>query len=900
MKEWALRYSQSLNLSVFPVHTIVASRCSCGNPKCQSAGKHPRTKNGVIDATTDFRQINEWWTQWPDANIGIATGVQSGIVVIDIDPRHDGDASFQLMEAEAGKTPDTWEVLTGGGGRHIYLKHPGYKMGNRANILPGVDLRGDGGYVLAPPSNHLSGRTYEWEGSSDPFDDIKLAGIPTDWQAVLSNQNYKQTFSLPEEITEGARNETLFKLASSLRSRGLSERAILAALNEENDQRVKPPLNRADIERIASSASRYEQGTITIVGTLNTLNTSDNPMMLIRAAMQQMQPGDSITQEIIGNLALLSDSSPADYSVMKGELFRTLKFGKKELDQEVARFKKRAVQEKRDVEPWILAKDRIDDFPYEETRIPFNGFDWIWNAEGMQAVVKDETGIPQSIVFSGTPAAITRRFRNIDTDERKIELTYKFKGRWRSLTAMQSTVFNARSIVELTDNDMGLSSESSRLMVRFLEQQYRINSDIMPEIGTVGRFGWIGNDYDVFMPHNAHEVKFDDANSEGYLSAFTQKGTLEEWRDSIGAISRSYPLARLQMAGACAAPLLRILNQRTFFLHVFGRSGGGKSAGVYAAASFWGNPDGLKTTFGGTRVGLENMAATFTDLPLVIDEKQVAGDRRDHIRSLIYMITLEQSKARGTKTGGLQRQRHWRTLALTTGEHPLTDDSMEAGTKNRMLEISGRPFENGEADIKRIYDRTSVYHGSAGREFISQLIKADKDQLKARFDELVEYFRTVEPEVQLAHCGMMAVLALADELSSRWIYNMDIEEARQQAETMALVFLGELETKEQTDDASRAREYFRSYIGSHEAYFDIAREVRGETYGFYEGEELYVFPDQFNKIMNEGGFNPKRVLRDWADEGWIRIEKSGSDRFFSVRKQRGAKRERFICFLWKI
>ncbi len=166
--------------AVFPVFTIDASgQCDCyGSTKKCTPGKHPRTKNGLNDATCDPTIISHWWERWPNANVGLATGAASRLVVLDVDPGHGGDETLTDLELLHGKLPQTVEVLTGGGGRHVYFRWPGRAVPNSAGkIGPGLDVRGDGGYVVVPPSLHQSGQRYQWEISSDPSD-VELAEIP--------------------------------------------------------------------------------------------------------------------------------------------------------------------------------------------------------------------------------------------------------------------------------------------------------------------------------------------------------------------------------------------------------------------------------------------------------------------------------------------------------------------------------------------------------------------------------------------------------------------------------------------------------------------------------------------------------------------------------------------------
>ncbi len=161
----ALAYAQRGWL-VLPCHSPTPMGCSCHAANCSSPGKHPRLATGLRAATTDASDIRRWWSYWPRANVAIRTGADSGLVVIDIDPPHGGDTSLANLVAENGPLPPGLTVRTGSGGAHYYLAHPGVRVRNTAGakLGPGIDVRGDGGYVIAPPSRHPSGMIYGWAG----------------------------------------------------------------------------------------------------------------------------------------------------------------------------------------------------------------------------------------------------------------------------------------------------------------------------------------------------------------------------------------------------------------------------------------------------------------------------------------------------------------------------------------------------------------------------------------------------------------------------------------------------------------------------------------------------------------------------------------------------------------
>ncbi len=166
MLQAALRYVNRRGWPVFPLQSIREGVCTCSaGPKCGSnSGKHPRTKHGLYDASTDERQIREWWTRWPDANIGVPTGAISGLLVLDIDPRNHGDDSLAALLHQFGSLPPTLEALTGGGGRHIVFQYPatGGPISS-GRLEDGIDVKADGGYIVVAPSLHLSGNRYTWQ-----------------------------------------------------------------------------------------------------------------------------------------------------------------------------------------------------------------------------------------------------------------------------------------------------------------------------------------------------------------------------------------------------------------------------------------------------------------------------------------------------------------------------------------------------------------------------------------------------------------------------------------------------------------------------------------------------------------------------------------------------------------
>ena len=254
----AIWYAATFRWSVLPCHSVREGQCSCRDRECTGPGKHPRTRHGFYDATTDPEQLQTWWQRWPDANVGVRTGRESGLAVLDIDPERGGEETLAELIAVHRPLPETVESLTGGGGRHIYFAYPPDPPGTWPRELgPGIDLKADGGYIVVPPSTHLTGRQYEWAVSSR-LKVVCVAPLPPWVLELLAGPSTKTTVpSTSAPIPEGRRNDVLTSLAGSMQRRNMSEASIVAALLMENEKRCDPPLPEREVRGIAASIGRY-------------------------------------------------------------------------------------------------------------------------------------------------------------------------------------------------------------------------------------------------------------------------------------------------------------------------------------------------------------------------------------------------------------------------------------------------------------------------------------------------------------------------------------------------------------------------------------------------------------------------------------------------------------------
>ncbi|OPY59149.1 MAG: hypothetical protein A4E55_00366 [Pelotomaculum sp. PtaU1.Bin035] len=659
-------------------------------------------------------------------------------------------------------------------------------------------------------------------------------------------------------VPQGQRDITLFKYACRLRSKGMT-REEADALVLQAAANCTPPFPEATAKEKVASAWKYEAGT--------------NAEQILDRLPER--PEDVFEPETLAALAQLKQARVGDYARLKQQLK-----GKVNLN-DLERAVNEKLKESRRLhivepdEPVPLLEEILPDIPLKELRRPYQ---WSINENG---IWQDTKRGP--VCACAVPVILTKRLKNIDTGDEKVELGFYRDGKWNYVVANRSTIFNKTTIIQIGNKSLPVSSENAKDFVRYLSDLERENLNILPVIKSTSHMGWSGK---YFLPGAEGNLLLDveEGGMSSVAGGYRVNGTMEEWVKIVEPL-RQHPIARFVLAAAFATPLLKILGQRVFIIHSWGASRGGKTAALKAALSVWGDPEDLIASFNATKVGLERLAAFYRDLPLGIDERQVVGDKLGFIESLVYMLGTGKGKARGAKGGGLQAWNFWRTIVITTGEEPLSTSASAAGIKTRALEIYGIPITD-ESLASKIHHETRNNFGTAGPAFMMKLLqelKADSSMVSDDYFIIEEKLKEWHGDKIASHRAAIALIILADYYASQWIFEIEQEEALNQAIKLSETILSQLESAKDVQDSNRAYEYFLGWYGINVSHFG-KNPPGGQRFGLTDGEYAYIFPPAFEKALKDGGYSSQRILRDWAEEGLIKTETKAGKRRFKTRK----------------
>lgn len=493
------------------------------------------------------------------------------------------------------------------------------------------------------------------------------------------------------------------------------------------------------------------------------------------------------------------------------------------------------------------------DFTGQEMELDCGG----WTATDTGIYGTDKMGF--EVVACYHPIMPVQRLVNVDTREHKVMLAYRLSRRWDIVIVDRNVISDSRSIIGLSKYGIMVNSETGKALVRYLADVEQLNYDLIPEVSSVGRLGWI-EEYG-FSPYE-EELVFD--GEETYRTRFEsiqEHGSREAWLDCARAVrSGKTPgnvIARIVLAASFASVLVGPCRCLPFFVHLWGGSETGKSLSLVLAASVWANPEiGVYIqTFNATEVGKELGAAFCNSLPLIIDELQLVKDNRKDFDRMIYQLSEGVGRARGRKQGGLQKTPTWRNCVITTGEFPIISANSGEGAVNRTIEVDCHDTKLFDEPKKTA---TSLYanYGFAGREFVDHLMA----------DGVIERVQKLQEDLQKAiktgdtmdkQTASAALILAADRLSEKWIFQDGVLLQPDDIRPY-------LVSKETVNQNARALQYLYDFININQSRFSPGADAhQGEVWGDLDDDYAYIIRSKFDQILQDEGYNASAFL-GWA------------------------------------
>ncbi len=478
----------------------------------------------------------------------------------------------------------------------------------------------------------------------------------------------------------------------------------------------------------------------------------------------------------------------------------------------------------------------------------------------------DTTMTPIKVRACSHPIIPVERLINLDTNLEKIKLAFYKDQKWQTVIVEKTTIASKSKILQLANFGIEVNENNAKELITYLSDVLELN-DIKPKVST-NHLGWIDKD---FVPYTDKYVLDVDKEFKQKIDSITKNGNYEDWKDYIRNLRKNSKTLRFMIAASFAGVLVRIFKLNTCIVHLWGKSGNGKTVAEMVCASIWGRPDNnMISNLSNTAIANERLCNFYRNMPIFLDELQIAKARYKSFDEVIYTLTEGKGKERGTVDNGIREQTSWQTIIILNGEEPITSDTSKEGVKNRVIEINDDTpiIEDGNATVKFIQDN----YGYAGKEFIDLI--ADREQLEQvnnkfakDISELTEYKKQV---------NAFACIMTADYYCSKLIFNdepLSLDDIRRYM-------------REDTDEADRYYNYLLDQLNINKNKFykraDTSNEwitPNGEIWGKIEQTSeyssnrkiigYYIYPEIVRRIFVETSTNWNSIKKKLADRGYI-------------------------------
>lgn len=502
--------------------------------------------------------------------------------------------------------------------------------------------------------------------------------------------------------------------------------------------------------------------------------------------------------------------------------------------------------------------DRNNPSDFPDQPIELECGQWLCDATGVKTV----DGTYGTVQACCHPIMPVERLVNIDTFEEKVNLAFYKSKRWRNIIVSKEITAVASKITNLAVRGIAVTSENAKALVKYLCDIENMNLDIIPEHESVSRLGYV--DEGRFSPYVDGLIFDGDAAYSNIFNAIKEpKGDFDEWLKIAKKCRSESMAARIMISASFASVLVQKVGNNSFVVHLWScESGTGKTVALMVAASVWGDPElGVYIqSFNSTAVGHERMAAFLNNIPMCIDELQLAKDNHGNSRADVYQLAQGFGRTRGNKIGGVDKTPTWRNSILTTGETPIVREGSGAGAEARVIDLEVPMRQKVISDGRGVANAVRKNYGYAGRKFIEN---ADFDRARELYKMYAEKLDKIN--IQVKQSGSAAIILAADALVSEMFFDekpMEVSDIQNFLKTNNDVSLGD-----------RGYKYICDWVAINIKNFisntDMA-EMPTKIYGMKDGSDwIYINQSVFKQAVEEGGYNSRALLSSLKSKGLI-------------------------------
>lgn len=501
--------------------------------------------------------------------------------------------------------------------------------------------------------------------------------------------------------------------------------------------------------------------------------------------------------------------------------------------------------------------------------------EWDCKDTGVSKVIFNNYN-PINIYACSHPILPVERLINIDTNIEKIKLAFYKDNKWQYVITEKNTIASKNKILQLANRGIEVNENNAKELITYLSDILNLNINEIPYSESITHLGWVNKED--FAPYST-KYKYDgDISYSNLYESVNTKGSYEEWINYMKEIRKNSIPLRFMMASSFSSILVKIFKINPFIVHLWGKSGNGKTVSQMVCASIWGNPTKgkLLTTLDNTKVALERMLNFFKNLPLIADELQLTKNSFLNYDTLIYILTEGKGKDRGTVDNGLTNVTEWDNIIITSGEEPITGSNSKEGVKNRVFEIeeNNMIIKNGRETVSFIQEN----YGFAGKEFV-EIIK-NEEKLFEQYNKIIDKLKDItESKKQINAVG---VILLADKIVSERIFKDDklkIEEIK------------DYFTKD-IDEAERYMELITEWFYQNINKFYYNNINNGEIWGTYKQEneeitQILVIPKVLKDFLKSNSINFNGIKTKLFNKGYL--EKNSQDRYVHQTTVNGIK-----------